>query len=104
MSKIYADYDDKFVKNTIVYVKDVNSSMTAFKDEACTEEYTSEELFDAYLKGVLVTIPEENEYYTKYYNTITCMIDQFGTSMRIWDGYDTHHTIHAHKPNPNLEG
>lgn len=55
MSKIYADYEDKYVKNTIIHArKEDNGAFMAYKDESYTEPYTSVELIDAYLKGAII--------------------------------------------------
>ena len=62
MSKIYADYEDKFVKNTIVYTTTEyvyaqgSRGIMAYKDEACTEEYTREELINVCLKGAILLV------------------------------------------------
>ena len=54
MTKIYKDADDQYVATTIIYTKGSESPLLAYKDSACTEKLTREELKDAYLKGCKV--------------------------------------------------
>lgn len=54
MDKIYADYDDRYVKNVMIHVKDENSSWVPYKDKEYTDPFTSVELIDAYLKGAII--------------------------------------------------
>ena len=96
MSKIYADYDDKFVKNTIVYAKNVNSRLDAFKDEACTIPFTADELVDAYLKGAIVSFGENPPYLENYATPGGVQKSEMFAAIVIGD-------MHIHAFNPNFE-
>ena len=58
--KVYMDAVDKNVSRTIIYVKDFNESvstyLTPYADEAGMRALSAEELLDAFIKGVVVSI------------------------------------------------
>lgn len=86
MSKIYADYDDKYVKNTIIYIgpgKNNVETMIAYKDKTCTDMFSKEELLDAYVKGAIVSpvMPDDSDVI--YYTIIGCTSGEFTTSITI---------------------
>ena len=52
MDRIYADSENKYVKNTVLYVKD--NDEYAYLDEAFTEKVDRDTLFNLCVNGVLV--------------------------------------------------
>lgn len=52
MSKIYEDAKDVHVRGILVYKK--TSDTKAYSDSACTKQFTTSELKDAYLKGAVI--------------------------------------------------
>ena len=52
MDRIYADSEDKYVKNTVLYVRDIDEY--AYLDEAFTEKVDRDTLFNLCANGVLV--------------------------------------------------
>lgn len=58
MSKIYEDYKDVHVVATLVYKK--TGETKAYKDAACTEQYKTSELKEAFVKGAIVVLEDES--------------------------------------------
>ena len=52
MDRIYADSEHKYVKNTVLYVRDIDEY--AYLDEAFTEKVDRDTLFNLCVNGVLV--------------------------------------------------
>ena len=52
MDRIYADSENKYVKNTVLYVRDTDEY--AYLDEAFTEKVDRDTLFNLCVNGVLV--------------------------------------------------
>ena len=52
MDRIYADSEDKYVKNTVLYVRD--NDEYAYLDEAFTEKVDRDTLFNLCVNGVLI--------------------------------------------------
>ena len=52
MDKIYADSENKYVKNTVLYVRDTDEY--AYLDEAFTEKVDRDTLFNLCVNGVLI--------------------------------------------------
>ena len=52
MDKIYADSENKYVKNTVLYVRDIDEY--AYLDEAFTEKVDRDTLFNLCVNGVLI--------------------------------------------------
>ena len=52
MDRIYADSENKYVKNTVLYVRDIDEY--AYLDEAFTEKVDRDTLFNLCVNGVLV--------------------------------------------------
>ena len=106
MSKIYADYDDKYVKNIIIHVKNENSSFRAFKDEKYTEPYTSVELMDAYLKGAILSFGpsgSEGRSTARYAIPVWASIDKmFAFIYFHYEGDSNLSTVSAPDPNLNM--
>ena len=53
---------------TIVYANDSETIMYAYKDEGFTEKYTSDELFEIFLNGALITTDKQ-----RYHIAIECI-------------------------------
>lgn len=53
MNKIFADAEEKYVRNFVVY--GTNGNTKAYEDEACTKTVTKEDLLNAGKKGLLVS-------------------------------------------------
>ena len=54
MTKIFEDAKDLHVVAVIIYKK--NAQAKAYKDAACTEQFTTSELKDAFIKGALIQL------------------------------------------------
>lgn len=54
MSKIYEDAKDLHVVATLVYNK--SSDSKAYKDAECTDQFTTSELKEAFIKGALIVL------------------------------------------------
>lgn len=52
--KIYEDANEQHVRASMVYKK--NNQTKAYKDEACTEQYTTSELKNIFIKGALISL------------------------------------------------
>ena len=58
MSKIYNDAKDKNVAAVLVYKK--TNQTKAYKDADLTEQYTTSELQDAFIKGAIIVLEDES--------------------------------------------
>lgn len=60
MDRIYNRAEDKNSANIIVYGK--ASDTKAYSDKACTKQYTTSELKNAFMKGCVVVIGDDMYY------------------------------------------
>lgn len=60
MSKIFEDAKDLHVVATIIYNK--SSDSKAYKDAECTEQFTTSELKEAFIKGALIALASNGGY------------------------------------------
>lgn len=60
MERIYKNAMDPYIAVRKVFVK--SSDTFAYEDAECTVKVTNEDLYDAYLKGVLIVDASGNEY------------------------------------------
>ena len=60
MNRIYNRAEDKNCANIIVYGK--ASDTKAYSDKACTKQYTTSELKNAFMKGCVVVIGDDMYY------------------------------------------
>jgi hypothetical protein len=77
-NKIYNDSDSKDVEKYVIFANIVdyitNSESFAFKDQACTEKMTYDELRNAYIKGAIVIVYSSE--YGLVYITPFCFMEQ----------------------------
>lgn len=104
MSKIYANYEDRYVQNVVIHVKNENSSWVPYKDEEHTDPYTSVELMDAYTKGAILSFGpsgEEGRSTARYAIPVWgCIDNMFAFLYFHYEGDDTLQTVSA--PDPKL--
>ena len=60
MSKIFEDAKDLHVVATIIYNKSTDTK--AYKDSACTVQYKTSELKEAFIKGAIIVLASNGGY------------------------------------------
>ena len=72
--KIYNDACSKDIEAYVLYAAMDNNEVYAYKDQACTEKVTYEEMRDMFLKGVVVCASNGNDSIS-YFKPSMCRID-----------------------------
>lgn len=106
MSKIYADYDDRYVKNVVIHVRNEYSRWVPYKDKEYTDPFTSVELMDAYTKGAILSFGPsgaEGSSTERYAIPVWGKIDNMFAFLYFhYDGNSDLSTVAAPDPNLNM--
>ena len=90
MDRIYADSESKYVKNTVLYVRDTDEY--AYLDEAFTEKVDRDTLFNLCVNGVLVQ--KNTDVFIPYCFTTPdadCLTIKFGNGSSSYTAYSREH-------------
>ena len=90
MDRIYADSENKYVKNTVLYVRDIDEY--AYLDEAFTEKVDRDTLFNLCVNGVLVQ--KDTDVFIPYCFTTPdadCLTIKFGNGSSSYTAYSREH-------------